>query len=72
MRRTLQSLRVGQRFVCCGLKGKLVELNTGSATVDIERDEERVFRTQGGEEVRIRRSKDRTTWSLNTEVEVAR
>jgi hypothetical protein len=70
MKRQLKDLRVGQRFRLYDLKGKLIRKGPGSADVEIVRHTERHFRTRDGREVKIRTSRERTAWSLRTEVEV--
>jgi hypothetical protein len=69
---TISELAPGQRFVLYGrdVRGTLVRLGVGSAVVDVERRTERQFTTAEGKSVRFTSTRERTTWSLATPVEV--
>lgn len=66
----LNTLQPGARFVCCGQHGKLLRLGPGSAHVEIHEMRTRSFTTKDGESVTLGTNRVRTTWSLETEVEV--
>lgn len=70
MTRRIDTLSPGQEFTARGRKGTLLRVTPSAAHVEIEVNEERVFTTAEGKQVRITKSRERTHWSLATEVEV--
>jgi hypothetical protein len=68
----INTLEPGTRFAQGKRTGKLIYLGIGSATVDVDANEERTFipatGPNAGREVCIRTSRERTTWSLETPV----
>jgi hypothetical protein len=70
--RMLAELRPGARFRHYGVTGRLIRLTPSAAEVELVCQRDRSFRTRDVREVRIRRSKERTTWSRATAVDVSR
>ena len=70
----LHTLPAGTSFRVGEVVGRLVKKNPGAAVVELDRPA-REFTTRAGdhsETVRIAGGKERTTWALNSEVDVIR